>query len=593
MNTLKDIFQKSKYILDDTQKRRLFRLIFIQIGDTLMELLGVISIYPFISLVLSPQIIETNKLLNWLYNVSGVTTNEVFFLLVALLIILLYLIKNAYNAFTGYSCFKFIYGSRREVSTKLMRGYMDRPYSFFIENNSSVLMRGVSTDVSQYFDMVRQMIFVCADIVLVAVFGAYLLYTDWVLSSIIILLMFAFVFLFVKQNKKRASKCGKENRIAAAKMVQWLQQSFGGIKEIKILHREKYFTDNFDEYNKISNDTQKTFSFLNLLPHLILECFCSSAILLVIAVRIILGADPNTFVPKMAVFAVALFRMFPRVSRINTGVNSVIFARPSVIALYNDFKLVNSSDVEEIQADDTSKIEFNKELQLKDVSFAYPNTEKNIFTNMNLTIEKGQAIGLVGPSGAGKTTLVDILLGILEVGSGQVLCDGTDIRSDKRSWSKLLGYIPQNIFLSDDTIRNNITFGLPTDEATDERVWSALEQAKLKEYVENLPKGLDTEIGERGVRLSGGQRQRIGIARALYTNPEILVLDEATSALDNETEIAVMESIEHLLGHKTMIIIAHRITTVRNCNAIYNIENGLAVPIEYDSLIEKSNSKQE
>ena len=585
------------YIFDKRQKLRLGGLLIMLFIETLLELVGVISVYPFITLVLAPEMVETNVLLKKLYVLSGVKDNNQFFILVACLIIVFYIVKNGYNALAYYVRYGFVYNTKRELSVKLMRSYMKEPYTFFLEKNSSVLMRGVSSDVNQFFDMVFQALYLFSDGIMLIVFGVFMLYADFLLSVIFIGVMVLFVHFFVRANKKRATYYGMQTQESAGKTTQWLQQAFGGAKEIKILRREEFFIDNFNKYNKIYNKMNQKFSFLNALPHLVLECFCTAAILIVITMKIQLGTDVTAYVSKMAVFAMALFRLFPRISRINTSINSVIFSYPFLDTVYNDIMMTEEHKYVRDERKQIGKTEkaftFNEEVKLESVCFSYPNTDVEVLSNVNMSIKKGQAVGFVGPSGAGKSTLADVFLGILELSEGRVICDGEDIQYHIDEWSEKLGYIPQTIFLSDDTVRNNVAFGLLEEKIDDSKVWGALEQAQLKEFVENLPEGLDTRIGERGVRFSGGQRQRIGIARALYNNPDILVLDEATSALYNETEKAVMESIEHLLGRKTMIIIAHRITTVRNCDMIYKIEGGNAHPISYDELVKDGDNGDE
>lgn len=585
---LKDVWKKAGYIFDGRQKIRLVWLVIILFAEIFLELLGVVSVFPFISLILSPDMIRQNRWLSEIYDISGVKNNEDFFLLMAFAMICVYIFKNVFNAFTSYKRVGFVYDTQREIGVRLMRSYMQEPYSFFLEKNSSVLMRGVGTDVQQFFELVMQCLYLFSDVVMMLVFGGYMLYTDFVLSVSVIVVMILFVTIFVRWNKRRATFYGKETQKCSSSMTQWMQQAFGGVKEIKILRREDFFVDNYEKYCRQTNRMQRIFSFLNSIPHMVLECFCTAVILLVIAVRVRNGANVAVFIPRMAIFAMALFRLFPRISRINSSMNSVIFSYPYLDSVYNALKMSEEHKYQRVHRSEIGEREkaltFEEEISLENIHFVYPNTETEVLSGVNMTIRKGQAVAFVGPSGAGKTTLADVFLGILELKDGRILCDGKDILNHADEWADRLGYIPQSIFLSDDTIRNNVAFGLIVDESADGQVWAALEQAQLKEFVENLPEGLDTRIGERGVRLSGGQRQRIGIARALYTNPDILVLDEATSALDNETESAVMESIEHLLGHKTMIIIAHRITTIRNCDVIFRVDHGNIEEVTYEQL---------
>lgn len=586
--SFKDVWDKAGYIFDRKQKIRLVWLIMILFAEIFLELLGVISVYPFIALILNPNMIHDNKWLSMAYDISGVQNNNDFFMFMAFGMIGIYIFKNAFNAFTSYKRTGFVFDTQREIGVRLMRSYMQEPYSFFLEKNSAVLMRGVGTDVAQFFNLVLQCLYMFSDCVMMLIFGGYMLYTDFILSVSMIVIMVLFVAIFVRWNKKRATYFGKETQKCSGKMTQWMQQAFGGVKEIKILRREDYFVDNYEKYCSQSNRMNRIFSFLNSIPHMVLECFCTAAILLIIAIRVRNGADVAVFLPKMAIFAMALFRLFPRISRINGCLNSIIFSYPYMDSVYEALQLSEEHKYQRVKREEKGKQEntlsFEHDVTLENIHFVYPNTEVEVLSGVNMSIRKGQAVAFVGPSGAGKTTLADVFLGILELKEGRVLCDGKEILNHADEWADKLGYIPQVIFLSDDSIRNNVAFGLEVDESVDDKVWAALEQAQLKEFVERLPEGLDTKIGERGVRLSGGQRQRIGIARALYTNPDILVLDEATSALDNETEAAVMESIEHLLGHKTMIIIAHRITTVRNCDVIYRVDKGNIEEVTYEQL---------
>lgn len=588
MNKIKDIWMKTSYIFTKGQKRQLVGMIALLIAEAFVELLGVVSIYPFIGVVLSQDQIQSNPYLHKVYELFHMESNNEFLMMMALTIIGVYLFKNVFNAAAYYVRNAFVFNNQREIGIRLMKAYMQEPYSFFLEKNSSVLMRGVGADVNGFFDLVMQCLIMSSGCFMMLIFGLYILITDFILSICLITVMVAFVGVFVRWNKARALSFGKRSQEAQGKMTQWLQQAFGGAKEIKILRREQYFVDNYDTYYNAYIKVQKVFSFMNQIPHLVLECFCVVAILLLITVRLQSGVNPVSFVPQLAVFAMALFRLFPRISQINSCLNTIIFDYPYMDNVYHDMKICEEHKYSREKIAELGRQEkdlsFEKEIQLENIHYAYPNTDREVLSGVNMIIHKGEAVAFVGPSGAGKTTLADVFLGIMQLQQGRILCDGKDIDHHIEEWSDKLGYIPQTIFLSDDTIRNNVAFGLNVDETGDEQVWKALEQAQLKEFVEELPDGLDTKIGERGARLSGGQRQRIGIARALYNNPDILVLDEATSALDNETEKAVMESVEHLLGHKTMIIIAHRITTVQNCNTIYRVDQGNIEQVTYEQL---------
>lgn len=588
MRQIKDIYAKINYIFTKNQKKQLIGMMVILVAEALLELTGVISIYPFIAVMLNPQMIQTNAALRFFYDFLGMESNNSFFMFIAVALIVVYVVKNLFNAYAGYARNAFVYDNQREIGIRLMRSYMAEPYSFFLEKNSAVLMRGVGSDVNNFFQLVMQCLIMLSSCLMIVIFGLFLLYTDFILSVSMIIVMTLFVAIFVRWNKERALRFGRQTQECQGKMNQWLMQAFGGVKEIKILKREEYFTDQYSGYYRSYIRVQKIFSFLNQIPHLVLEVFCVIVLLLLIAFRIQTGADVSVFLPKLSVFAMALFRLFPRISTVNGCINNIVFGYPFMDNVYHDLQISEEHKYQRERIREKGEKEhaltFENDVRLENIHYVYPNTEVEVLSGIDMTIKKGQAVAFVGPSGAGKTTLADVFLGILELKEGRILCDGQDIIGHVDEWAEKLGYIPQTIFLSDDTIRNNVAFGLVVDEAEDDKIWAALEQAQLKEFVKGLPGELDTRIGERGVRLSGGQRQRIGIARALYTNPEILVLDEATSALDNETELAVMESIEHLLGHKTMIIIAHRITTVRNCDVIYRVDKGNIESVTYEQL---------
>ena len=592
LKTFLSIWGKSLRVLDAKQRRRLLLLTLILLAETGLELLGVVSVYPFIALVLDPGMIGRSAPLSFLYRVSGCKSDGAFFALVAALIIALYVAKNAVNAAASWLRYGFVFRTKRELGVRLMRGYMAEPYEFFLEHGSPVLMRGVTNDVSVFFDMVLQCLYFVSDGLLIAALGACLLWTDPALASVCLAVMALFVLVFVRWNKRRAAWYGSRAQESAGGMTMWLQQAFGGIKEIKILGREEHFIHGYEKYCAESNAMSRGFSFLNQIPHMVLECMSTSAILLVILIRVLRGEEAASFIPGMAVFAMALFRIFPRVSRLNMSLNTMIFSYPCLDALHGDLALIRghtAGNQEDVRAGTAEgSLTFSSDVRLEGVSYSYPRAGGEVLSKVSLSIAKGQSVGLVGLSGAGKSTLADLLLGILEPTSGRVLCDGKDIRLHRAEWSSRLGYIPQSIFLSDDTIRGNVAFGLGAGPEVDDRVWAALEQARLADFVRSLPDGLDTMVGERGARLSGGQRQRIGIARALYNNPELLVLDEATSALDGGTEAAVMESVEGLRGRKTLVVIAHRLTTVRGCDVIYRVGGGGVEQVSYADLLRES-----
>ena len=409
------------------------------------------------------------------------------------------------------------------------------------------------------------------------------------LTVVGVLLIFAVVFL--KLFRRYLGEIGERKRISSQGVVKWLQQSFNGLKETSILHREEFFLNKFDEQYDVWAYLEVVYRRLQLLPKPLMETLSIAAIMIAIIIKILIGTDMTSFVGTISVFAVAAFRLLPSFNRITGYLSAISYNYPAFNAVYRELKEIENllENNNKILEDGCSEISLQNEINVDKVSFKYPQGTDYVLKNVSFKIQKNSTIAFIGPSGAGKTTLADIILGVLEPNKGTVYIDDADAFKNLRSWQNKVGYIPQTIYLLDDTIRNNILYGAEQD-SDDIRIMNAIEKAQLKEFIEGLPLGLDTEIGEAGMRLSGGQRQRIGIARALYNDPDVLILDEATSALDTDTEKAVMEAIDALSGSKTLIIIAHRLTTVKNCDVKYEVSNHGIRELsntEFDSLIKE------
>ena len=416
-----------------------------------------------------------------------------------------------------------------------------------------------------------------AEICVCIAIGIYLYIVSHSITIIIVGLLVLCLAVFSLISKKYSSAWGREGQQHKSKIYQWMNQSLGGIKEIKVLNREESFIKHYDYYFAKYVRVLRLNRLIGVVPKYIIEMVSMTGLLLAIIFKIFFGQkDLIDFVPQLAVFAVASFRLLPSVGRINEHLSAVLYAMPSLELIYNDLREVeNLSGAVEAKAqnkDETWKL--TEKIEVKNVTYHYPDGETNVIEHADYVIKKGQTIAFIGASGAGKSTMADILLGLLTPQHGEICADDMNVYKNLPTWQKEIGYIPQTIYLSDDTIRNNVAFGIDEKEIDEQAVINALRQAQLYDFVISLPGGLDTFVGDRGVRLSGGQRQRIGIARALYHDPEILILDEATSALDNDTESAVMEAIENLHGEKTMIIIAHRLTTIQNADVIYEVGDG-------------------
>ena len=567
-------WKKICYIFDKKQKLKAALLFLVIIVGAFVELVGVSAVLPFISAVLNPdQILET-PILGDLYRVLGFVDINEYIVFLGGAIIVIYILKNIYVYVMHRMQYRFTYENQRRLSYKMMNCYMKQPYLFHLDHNSAELSRNINEDTVSFFEAILAGLQLASEGGVCLALLLFLLYQDISITLGIIALAGGFGIVFMKVFRKRLKAAGKRSRNKQGSTKQAVLEALGGVKEIKVLNREQVFVEKYNEDYKDYAESNRKFKVYGMIPKPVMETISISGLLLIVCVKIALGTEASTFIPTISVFAVSAFRMLPSANRMAEYLSRIMFSKPAIDAIYHDLKEIDRLLENGKAIEDTDEITFQKEIIVKDISFHYPNTEKNIFTHGNLTIPKNKSVAFIGPSGQGKTTLADIILGLLEPQEGAVLVDGMDIRRGMHAWNRKLGYIPQTISLLDASIKENILFGIDKEQINENRLQEALQEAQLKDFVDTLEEGLDTVIGEGGVRLSGGQRQRIGIARALYHNPEVLVLDEATSALDNETEAAVMEAIDYLAGSKTLIIIAHRLSTIQNCDLVYQIDGG-------------------
>lgn len=571
-----------QYIFERRQKLQLLFVLFIVIFTTFVELLGVTAILPLIEVMMNENSINETPYLNMLYRLGGFGNSTNFLIFLAVVLIVIYWIKNFLVAVSYNLQYKFTFSNQKRMAYKLLECYLSQPYFFHLSHSSAELIRSINTDIVMMFQGILALLQFFAEILVCLVLGSFLFFTDPQITIIIVIALLLFVVLFTKKIKSYLSYIGEEDRKFSMGIVKWLQQSFGGLKETKIMHREKFFLGKFEEQYSQWADLEKIYRNLQMIPKPIMETLSITALMIAIILKLLSGTQMSSFMTTISVFAIAAFRLLPSFNRITGYVSVIIFNFPAFEAVYQDLKrvdeLLGTSYL--TTRDAKEALPLKEKIQIQNLSYKYPEGEDFVLRDVNISIPKNKSIALVGPSGAGKTTLADLILGVLEPTKGNILIDEADAFTHLTAWQKNVGYIPQTIYLMDDTIRNNIIYG--AEAADEERLMKAVEEAQLKEFIESLSEGLDTEVGERGIRLSGGQRQRIGIARALYSNPEVLVLDEATSALDNETEKAVMDAIDSLSGSKTLIIIAHRLTTVENCDIKYEVKNGGVNPVQPD-----------
>ncbi len=565
---------KLGYIFDKRDKWKLTLLTAAIIIGSFLELLAVMVFMPFIDVLQNTGAIESTWYLKMVYEMFGFHSANSFMVLIAVGIIGIYVLKNGYLILEKDYIFRFSYNTQMKLSTRLLSAYMQEPYTFHLNNNIAILQRSLYEDTSRFMQVILYALELAAELAVSAVLVIYLLIISKSITIIVLGFLAFFVGGFLLVSRKYSRRLGLENQGYEGKIFQWMNQALGGIKEIKILDREDYFTDEFQKYWKKYARGLRIARTISILPKYTVEAVSMTGLLIAIIVKLLFGeADMVYFIPQLAAFAVAAMRLMPSVGRINEHASNMLYAFPSVELVYHDLVEIEGMTGNG-QKEWKRDWKLQKGIRVQGVSYHYPDAEELVLDDVSFTIEKGAAVAFIGSTGSGKTTMVDIILGLLTPVKGVVMADEINVHEQPKTFHAQVGYIPQTIYLSDDTIRNNIAFGVRKERIDESAVNAAVEKAQLREFIESLPHGLDTIVGDRGVRLSGGQRQRIGIARALYHDPEILVLDEATSALDNETESAVMEAIEHLQGMKTMLIIAHRLTTIRNVDVIYEVSEG-------------------
>ena len=570
------MLKKINYVLDKKQKIHFILLLIVIFIGAFVELLGVSAILPLVNVATAPETIDQTWYLSWLKCTLKLEDAGQMLTVLSIILIIIYILKNVYVTIMYNMQYSFIFGNQKKLAVKLMDCYMHQNYLFHVSKNVAELQRNVTSDVNGFFTVVLNFLQFLAEISVCVVLVLYLLMQDFVTTIAVAVLLFIFVGLFAGIFKKILGEKGRKNREVNVQVTKWILQSFSGIKEIKVINAEDFFIGNYNKYYSQFATLQRQQSMLTFLPRPVMETVCICGLLLAVILKLTIdSSDIASFIPTLSVFAIAAFRMLPSFNRITGYLGGIMFSIPSIDAIYKDLK-----EVEQLlkQREIVEKIDENmsmtKSIQMDHVSFKYPESDKWILKNAKIEIRKNSSVAFIGASGAGKTTAADLILGLLEPEEGHILVDGVDICANMAAWHQKIGYIPQTIYLMDDTIKANIAFGVDKANIDEARIQKALKEAQLDELINQLPEGIDTEIGDRGIKLSGGQRQRIGIARALYRNPEVLVLDEATSALDNDTEKEVMEAIDSLHGTRTLIVIAHRLSTIKNCDEIYEVGNG-------------------
>lgn len=575
------ILKKMNRLLDRRQKIQMSGIIVLMLIGGVLESAGVTMAIPVLSVVIDSTSVQTNKYMHAVYVAFDMKSPTQFAVLAMIGLVLAFVLKNAFLFLLTKVELKFVYTNQFATSRRMMINFMQRPYEYYLSAETAVIQRNITSDVNNMYALILNMLQLASECIVFGFLVLLLLFVDakMIITIAVLLIVVLMIIKFVL--KPIMIKAGEENQDYYSGLFKWIEQSVTGIKEIKIANREPYFINEYAKCGEGYVNAVQKYNIYNAAPRMLIETVCVAGLVIYMMIQMLNGAAVSAMLPQLTVFGLAAMRLLPSANRINNYQTGISYFEPFFMGVTDNLQNEIHDESVDYDAETYTKVEKVEKLpvknviEMKDIVYHYPDSDINIFDHANMTIPVGKSVGIVGTSGAGKTTIVNIMLGLLDVESGSILADGVEVRDNYRRWLKNIGYIPQNIFMIDSSIRKNVAFGIPDDEIDDDKVWAALKEAQLDDYVRSLPEGLDTGIGERGIRLSGGQRQRIGIARALFEDPEVLVLDEATSALDNETEAAIMDSINRLHGRKTLIIIAHRLQTIEKCDMVYRVENGV------------------
>lgn len=604
------VFRKFYKLFSRKQKKQLIILFFLMLFGAFLEVLGVSLIVPLVSVIMQENVIQNNKVVQCICALLHIRSNKTFLIVCILVLIFVFIFKDLYLMFEIYVQNRFIYNGRFQIQQRLMNTYLDCGYEYYLNASSGEIVRIMQQDVKNAFLLLFNLLNFTTELIVSLVLVIAVFVINPLMSMLVGIVLALTMLVIAKVAKPMLHRQGEILQESSEQTNKWLIQMVNGIKEIMVGNKQEFFRENFNYHGKRLVRAERWNGLLGNVPRLLIEMASIVSMLFALLVAVMSGAEVSKLVPAIAAFAMAALKLMPSANRISSALNLVAYYEPSLnnvlenLDLFDDENIEMNSVVKEMKKtfvrekrgnlETSAEIKsmqqtekkvlgnfYNMTLQhqveLKNISYHYPDTKQMVLQNVDMVIPIGKSIGIVGVSGSGKTTVVDIILGLLNPQSGEVLIDGMLLKENYGQWLSCIGYIPQMIFMLDDTIRANVAFGISPEKVEEEKVLKALEEAQLRDFVEKLPDGLDTKIGERGIRLSGGQRQRIGIARALYPNPELLFFDEATSALDMETETAIMESINRLHGRKTLVIIAHRLATIAECDMVYRVENGRIV----------------
>ena len=580
MRKVFDAINKLRFILSREQKFYCVVVFIMAAISAVLEILGVSMVIPLLSVIMSIDQIRGNVYVKPILEALHLSSDIQIIIFICTGVALIYIFKNAFAIFYTWVSTKFANKIRRELALRIFNAYVRQGYTYFVEHNSSEILRGIGVDPQSVQTIVFNIFILMIRIITVVCITVFIVLTSpWL--ALMLLIMIALSSLMSELLfKNRMRRSGIDQREYSQQARQASLEAIQGSKEIFALNRQKYFTDEYLRCMVKYDRSCATAAVGSSAPNNILEAMCVVGLVSAIAIKAIASGGAGMQITEIAAFALGAFRILPYIGSILGSINTITYNAPGLVVAYETLRETHELEIRQPSVKNNEKYanaKLQEEIRLSNITFAYAVEKGNVLEGLDIIIKKGKSIGLIGASGAGKTTLSDLILGLYSPQSGKITMDGTDIEEIGDNWHRITGYVPQSVYLSDASIRRNVAFGIEEDKIDDDKVWKALEMAQLKPFVEELKEGLDTRVGEWGVKFSGGQRQRVAIARALYSDPDVLIMDEATAALDNETEKAVMESIEALQGLKTLVIVAHRLTTVKKCDEIYEIIGGKAV----------------
>ena len=565
-------WRKAWAMLTGGQRSEAVFLVMCMMFGAILETLGIGAVVPALMAMSSEESLRSFPAAALIVDRLGRPSHATLVVTALLFLLGIYALKSLYLLWLAWRQSSFLTDVQRGVAQRLFETYLVQPWSFHLQRNSADLVRNVTSELGIFSNAVVSIMMAGIDVMMLVCVAGLLIFVQPVGALLVVVTLGVSTWVLQRFTRPVLSRMGRLRLDQSALRSLHLTEGLGGIKDIKVRNAESVFSRRFRQHDDAMMRAVHRQMFLTNIPRLWFEMVAVTVICLLALTMLFQGIAPEVFVPTLGLFAAAAFRILPSVNRLTIAVQAFRYCGPAVETLHAELALPRGA-----VGGVTERLQFREGLELDGVSFAYPGSSDRVLRDVTLRIPRGSAVGFIGESGAGKSTLVDVLLGLLEPTAGHVVADGHDIARQPRPWQNIVGYVPQSIYLCDDSLRRNVAFGLDPAEIDDEAVRRAVRAAQLDDFVATLPDGLETVVGERGVRLSGGQRQRIGIARALYHDPDVLVLDEATSALDAETERGVMEAVDSLHGIKTLIIVAHRLSTVANCDVIHRMRGGRIV----------------